>query len=66
MDSSLPNKRKIRKRIIYHDNGMSSCSSWEKKEQTIPHVKDKNKKQHKLRMNKRNVDIFRFETETFL
>ena len=66
MDSSLPNKRKIRKRIIYHDNGMSSCSSWEKKEQTDPRVKDKNKKQHKLRMNTRNVDIFRFETETFL
>ena len=30
-DSSLPKKRKIRKRIICHDNGMSSCSSREKK-----------------------------------
>ena len=37
-----------------------------KKEQTDPRVKDKNKKQHKRRMNKRNVYIFRFETETFL
>ena len=33
-DSSLPKKRKIRKRIVYHDNGMSSCSSWEKKNKT--------------------------------
>ena len=45
-DSSLLKKQKIRKRIIYHDNGMSSCSSWDKK-----------KKQHKLRMNIRNVYI---------
>ena len=46
-DSSLPNKRKIRKRIIYHDNGMSSYSSWEKKkqqQQTDPHREDKKKK----------------------
>ena len=37
-----------------------------KKQQTDPRVKDKKKKQHKLRMNIRNVDIFRFETEMFL
>ena len=61
MDSSLPKKRKIRKRIIYYDNGMSSCSSWEKKlkqqQQTDPHGEDKKKKQHKLGMNIRNVYI---------
>ena len=57
MDSSLPKKRKIRKRIIYHDNGVSSCSSWKKKEQTDPHGEDKKKKQHELRMNIRNVYI---------
>ena len=49
-DSSLPKKRKIRKRIIYYDNGMSLCSSWEKKlkqqQQTDPHGEDKKKKQH--------------------
>ena len=49
-------KRKIRKRIIYHDNGMSSYSSWEKK-QTDPHGEDKKKQQHELRMNIRNVYI---------
>ena len=48
-DSSLPKKRKIRKRIIYHDNGMSSCSSWKKRQQ------DKKKKQHKLGVNIPNV-----------
>ena len=56
MDSSLPKKRKIRKRIIYYDNGM--CSSWEKKklqQQTDPHGEDKKEKQHKLGMNIRNV-----------
>ena len=55
MDSSLPKKRKIRKRIIYYDNGM--CSSWEKKlqQQTDPHGEDKKKKQHKIGMNVRNV-----------
>ena len=31
-----------------------------------PHVEDKKKKHNKLRMNIRNVDIFRFETETSL
>ena len=61
MDSLLPKKRKIRKRIIYYDNGMSSCSSWKKKtkqqEQTDLHGEDKKKKQHKLGMNIRNVYI---------
>ena len=43
-DSSLPKKRKIRKRIICHDNGMSSCSSWEKKRTDTHRGKDKKKK----------------------
>ena len=44
---------KIRKGIIYHDNDISSCSLWEKKDQQT----DKKKKQYKLRMNIRNVYI---------
>ena len=45
MDSSLPKKWKIQKlRIIYHDNGMSSCSLWKKKQHTDPHGEDKKKK----------------------
>ena len=60
-DSSLPKKLKIRKRIIYHDNGMSSCSSWKKKtnnnnNKLILTAKAR-KKQHKLRMNIRTVYI---------
>ena len=57
MDSLLPNKRKIRKRIIYHDKGMSSCSSRGKKQQTDPRGEDKKEKHHinRLRMNKVNV-----------
>ena len=36
MDSSLPKKWKIQTlRIIYHDNGMSSCSLWKKKNNTL-------------------------------
>ena len=31
MDSPLPKIWKIRKRFIYHDSNMSSCSSCEKK-----------------------------------
>ena len=40
---------------------MSSCSSWEKKNnnnnnnKTDPHGEDKKEKQHKIRMNTRNV-----------
>ena len=34
-DSSLLKKQKIRKRIIYHDNGMSSCSSWARRKSNI-------------------------------
>ena len=57
MDSLLPNKREIRKRIIYHDKSMSSCSSRGKKQQTDPRGEDKKEKHHKnrLRMNKVNV-----------
>ena len=33
-ESSPPKKWKIRERIIYHDNGMSSYSSWKKKKTT--------------------------------
>lgn len=47
MDSSLPKKRKsdpkIRKRFIYHDNGMSSCSSWEKNNKLILAAKTRRK-----------------------
>ena len=44
MDSSLPKKWKIQKlRIIYHHNGMSSCSLWNKKQHTDPHGEDKKK-----------------------
>ena len=66
-DSSLPKKRKIQKRIIYHDNGMSSCSSYEKKkkQRTDPHSEDKKKKQHEVRMNIRN-EYISVETQTFL
>ena len=61
-DSSLPKKLKILKRIIYHDNGMSSCSSWKKKNNNNNNNKliltaKARKKQHKLRMNIRNVYI---------
>ena len=57
MDSLLPNKREIRKRIIYHDKSMSSCSSRGKKQQTDPRGEDKKEKHHinRLRMNKVNV-----------
>ena len=60
MDSLLPNKRKIRKRIIYHDKGISSCSSRGKKQQTDPRGEDKKEKHHinRLRMNKVNVFFF--------
>ena len=64
MDSSLPKKRKIRKRFIDHDNGMSSCSLWETKQQTDPRGEDKKEKQYKLRMNIRNVYISA-ETQLF-
>ena len=63
-DSSPPKKWKIRERIIYHDNGMSSCSSWQtKKKQTDPHSEDKRKKQHELQMNIRNVYISVWNTK---
>ena len=58
-------KGKIRKRIIYHDNGMSSYSSWEKKQQqTDPHGEGKKKKQHKLRngyISVLNTNVSRIE-----
>ena len=52
-DSSPPKNGRSGKRIIYHDKGMSSCSSSEKKqqEQTDPQGEDKKKKHYKLRMN---------------
>ena len=57
-DSSLPKKRKIRKRIIYHDNGLSSYSSWEKMKTTNwSSWRRQEEKQHGLRMNIRNVYI---------
>ena len=63
-DSSPPKKWKIRERIIYHDNGMSSYSSWKKKkqQQTDPHGEDKKKEQHQLQMNIRNGYILVWNT----
>ena len=60
MDSLLPNKRKIRKRIIYHDKDMSSCSSRGKKQQTDPRGEVKKEKHHinRLRMNTGKVNVF--------
>ena len=71
-DSSLPKKRKIRKRIIFHDNSMSSCSSWQKKQ-------NNNNSNNKLILTAKTrrkssmsykwiyeMYIFRFETKTFL
>ena len=60
MDSLLSVKREIRKRIIYHDKSMSSCSSRGKKQQTDPRGEDKKEKHHinRLRMNKVNVFFF--------
>ena len=55
-------KRKIRKRIIYHDNGMSSYSSWEKNKQTDLHSEDKKKEEHELWMNIRNWYILVWNT----
>ena len=48
--------RKIRKRIIYHDNGSP---------QTDPHGEHMKKKQYKLRMNIRNVCISVWNTNVF-
>ena len=53
---------RIRKRIIYHDNGMSSYSSWEKNKQTDLHSEDKKKEEHELRMNIRNWYILVWNT----
>ena len=65
-DSSLPKKQKFRKRLIYHDNSMSSHTSWEKKkQQTDPHGEDKKKKQHKLGTNIWNVYILVWNTNIF-
>ena len=61
-DSSPPKKWKIRERIIYHDNGMSSYSSWEKNKQTDLHSEDKKKEENELRMNIRNWYILVWNT----
>ena len=63
-DSSLPRKRTIRKRIIYHATACPGAPRGKKK--TDPLGEDKTKKQHKLRMSIRNGYIFWFETQTFL
>ena len=62
-DSSPPKKWKIRERIIYHDNGMSSTLRGKKKQQqTDPHGEDKKKEQHQLQMNIRNGYILVWNT----
>ena len=43
MDSPLPKKWKIRKRFIYHDSNMSSCSSWKKNNKLILAAKTRRK-----------------------
>ena len=66
-DSSLPNKRKIRKRIIYHDNGMSSYSSWEKKNNNNKLILTaKTRRKSNMSCKWIYMRIFRFETQTFL
>ena len=71
-DSSLPKKRKIQKRIIYHDNTdvLVLIVGKKIKQQTDPHSEDKKKKQHKQRMNIRNEwgghEYISVETQTFL
>ena len=67
-DSSLPKKWKIRKRIFYHDNSMSSYSSWEKKNNNnklILTVKTRRKSNMSYKWIYK-MYIFRFETQTFL
>ena len=63
-DSSPPKKWKIRERIIYHDNGMSSYSSWEKNK-LILMAKTRRKSNTSYKWIY-EMYIFRFETQTFL
>ena len=64
--SSPPKNRKIRKRIIYRDNGMSSYSSWEKtKNKLILTAKTRRKSNMSYKWIY-EMYIFRFESQTFL
>ena len=63
-------KRKIRKRIIYHDNGMSSCSSqWKEKRGKTNWSSCWRQEGKATSMNYvwiYEMHIFRFQTQTFL
>ena len=66
-DSSPPKKWKIRERIIYHDNGMSSYSSWKKKNNNKLILVAKTRRKSNISYKWiYEMDIFWFETQTFL
>ena len=66
-DSSPPKKWKIRERIIYHDNGMSSYSSWKKKNNNKLILAAKTRRKSNISYKWiYEMDIFWFETQTFL
>ena len=65
-DSSPPKKWKIRERIIYHDNGMSSYSSWKKKNNKLILTAKTRRKGNISYKWIYEMDIFWFETQTFL
>ena len=66
-DSSPPKKWKIRERIIYHDNGMSSYSSWKKKNNNKLILTAKTRRKSNISYKWiYEMDIFWFETQTFL
>ena len=66
-ESSPPKKWKIRERIIYHDNGMSSYSSWKKKNNNKLILTAKTRRKSNISYKWiYEMDIFWFETQTFL
>ena len=66
-DSSPPKKWKIRERIIYHDNGMSSYSSWKKNNNNKLILTAKTRRKSNISYKWiYEMDIFWFETQTFL
>ena len=66
-DSSPPKKWKIRERIIYHDNGMSSYSVRGKKNNNKLILTAKTRRKSNISYKWiYEMDIFWFETQTFL
>ena len=66
-ESSPPKKWKIRERIIYHDNGMSSYSSWKKNNNNKLILTAKTRRKSNISYKWiYEMDIFWFETQTFL